>query len=77
MAKRAVWTISISTGNPDAVTVTEALVEVPRGERSALLLRWAAAFLTAPALVIPPPPVIEESDLGLSEDDIDAALDDW
>lgn len=70
---RAIWPISISPTNPDAVVVAQALKDTPKGERSALLLKWAAAYLQGKAndrpAVLPA--------FGMSEEEISSLLDDF
>lgn len=71
--KRTVMPISLSESNPDAVTIAQALKAVPKGQRSTMLLHWAAAFLngqTNDQLVL-----IEGLDM--TEDEVDALLDDF
>lgn len=45
--ERQVISLSLAPGNPDAVRVLEALdaEQVPRRQRSAVLLAWLAAYL--------------------------------
>jgi hypothetical protein len=71
--KRTVMPISLSPANPDAVVVAQALRAIPSGQRSATLLRWAAAFVQGehneqPALI---------DGLDITEDELDALLDDF
>lgn len=71
--RRTVLPISLSPANPDALTVAAALKELPRGQRSASLLAWAAAYLrgevsSAPALI---------PELGMSEEELDQLLDEF
>lgn len=69
---RIVWPISVSERNPDALIVARALQGTPKGDRSALLLRWAAAYLQGEAndqLVIP--------ELGMTDDEVSDLLDDF
>ena len=70
--KRRPLTISLSAANPDAVLVLQALQATPHGQWSAELLRWAAGFLSGRAVE---QPIV--TDMGLSEDDLDALLDDF
>jgi hypothetical protein len=69
--KRTVMTISLSPLNVDAVLIVEALKDVPPGERSATLVRWAAAYLTR-RHEEPPEQV---NALGLTEAEIDELFD--
>ena len=71
--KRRVMSISLSPANPDAQLVLQALKEVSANQRSAELLRWAAAYLSGQTNDQPAP--IPE--LGMSEDELDALLDDF
>jgi len=74
--KRGKLTISLSPRNPDAITVGEALKEIPARQRSAELLRWAAAYLAGEQRALTQPDV----STGFSEEeiaDIDAALDNF
>lgn len=73
MMKRAIWTVSVSLANPDAVVVTQALMGTPKGERSALLLKWAAAYLQGRALETPA--IIDG--LGMTDEELDGFLDDF
>ena len=68
---RAIWPISVSLTNPDAQVVVQALKGAPKGERSGLLLRWAAAYLQGKANE--QPAIIPE--LGLSDEDLSDLLD--
>lgn len=68
---RTVWPISVSPLNPDAIIVAQALKEAPKGERSALLLRWAAAYLQG--RVDDQPIVIPE--FGMTDDELSDLLD--
>lgn len=71
--KRGVMTISLSPRNADAVVVAEALKDIPARERSAKLLRWAAAYLAGEEREN-----AQKADaIGLTEDEIDTLLDDW
>ena len=70
--RRQPLTISLSPANPDAVLVLQALQVVERRQRSAELLRWAAGFLSGRAVEVP---II--TDMGLSEEEFDALLDDF
>lgn len=68
---RAIWSVSVSPRNPDARVVAQALAGVAPRERSALLLRWAAAYLQGKAndeIAIVP-------EFGMSEEDISSLLD--
>lgn len=47
--RRTVMKLSMSPSNPDAVLVIEALQEIPKGQQSTVLLRWAAAYLRGEA----------------------------
>lgn len=47
--RRTVMKLSMSPGNPDAVLVAQALQEIPKGQQSAVLLSWAAAYLRGEA----------------------------
>lgn len=70
---RAIWSVSISPRNPDAVIVAQALQGAPARERSALLLKWAAAYLQGKANDAPAiPPAF-----GMSDDEISSLLDDF
>lgn len=69
---RAVWPISVSSRNPDAVVVAQALQGAAKGDRSALLLRWAAAYLQGKAN---DQPVIPE--LGMTDEELSELLDDF
>lgn len=40
--KRKPITISLSYSNQDAITVMRSLLDIPQGQRSVALLRWAA-----------------------------------
>lgn len=70
--KRIVRSFSFSSLNPDTAVVLHALKDVPRGERSAKILRWAAAYILK-----------EENTseisigIGMTEEEIDALLDDF
>lgn len=70
---RVVWPISVSERNPDALVVAQALQGTPKGDRSALLLRWAAAYLQGKAN--DQPPVIPE--LGMTDEELSELLDDF
>lgn len=70
---RVVWPISVSPLNPDAAVVAQALKDVPAGRRSAALLRWAAAYLSG--RVNEQPAITPE--FGISEDELNALLDDF
>ncbi len=72
--KRAILSLSLSPTNPDAAVVAEALTQVPARERSAALLRWAAAYLQGRALE---QPSVVMAELGMSESDLDALLDEF
>lgn len=65
-------TISLSPANPDACLVAQALQDIEPGHRSAELLRWAAGFLSGRAAE---QPIVAA--MGLSEDELDALLDDF
>ncbi len=71
--RRAILTVSLSPANPDALVVAEALRRVPDGGRSAALLGWAAAYLQGRALDTP----AIGAELGMSEAEFDAALDEF
>lgn len=71
--QRAIVTLSLSPANPDAVVIATALKSLGKGERSAAILRWAAAYLQGRALEAPA--VIPE--LGMSEEELDQLLDDF
>ena len=71
--ERIIWSVSISPRNPDAVTVAQALKDVLPRERSALLLRWAAAHLQGKAN--DQPAILPE--FGMSDEEISGLLDDW
>lgn len=71
--QRTILPISLAPGNPDALVVAAALREVPHGQRSAAILGWAAAYLQGRARE--QPDVIPE--LGMSEAELDALLDDF
>ena len=71
--KRGIMSVSLSAANPDAQIVLAALKGVAKNQRSAELLRWAAAYLsgqtnTQPALL---------PELGMTEDELDALFDDF
>lgn len=70
---RIVMPISMSPLNPDAQIVAQALKDVPPGGRSAAILRWAAAYLNGQTNS--QPVVIPE--IGMTEDEFDALLDDF
>jgi len=70
---RQIWSISISPRNPDAMLVAQALKDAPKSERSALLLKWAAAYLQGKAS---DQPTILPA-FGMSDDDISSLLDDF
>lgn len=70
--RRTILPISLSPANPDALLVVQALTEVGPRERSAAILRWAAAYLSGQARDLPGP---TEAAIGLSEDELDALLD--
>ena len=70
---RKIWPISISPRNPDAVVVAQALQSTPRGDRSALLLKWAAAYLQGKANDRP----AAISELGMTDDELSELLDDF
>jgi hypothetical protein len=70
---RAIWPISISPTNPDAQVVAQALKDAPKGERSALILRWAAAYLQGRAKEQP----IAMNELGMSDAELSELLDDF
>lgn len=70
---RDIWPISVSPSNPDAQVVAQALKDAPKGERSSLLLRWAAAYLQGKAKE--QPAIVPE--LGISDEDLDDRLDDF
>jgi|GEM_PF-2706360 len=72
-SRRAPLTLSLSPANPDALVVAAALKGVPAGQRSASLLRWAAAYLQGGVLDAP----AVASALGMSEAELDALLDDF
>lgn len=71
--RRVKMTISLSPRNADAVAVASALKDIPDRQRSAELLRWAAAYLAGdqrwPNAVV--------SGIGLTDDEIDSLLDDF
>jgi hypothetical protein len=69
---RAVWPISVSERNPDALVVAQALQGTPKGDRSALLLRWAAAYLQGKANERPAIPELE-----MTDEEVSALLDDF
>lgn len=71
--KRTVMPLSLSPANPDAVVVLQALRDVPVGQRSQMLLRWAAAFVSGQTNDTPT--VIEGLDM--TEDEFDQLLDDF
>lgn len=65
-------TISLSPKNPDAVAVMDAIRDIPTRQRSAEMLRWAAAYLSGKQREL-----LAEHIPGLDDDEIDAALDDF
>ena len=71
--RRTVIPLSLSPANPNAVLVLRALAQVPKGERSARLLEWAAGYLSGRAndesALIP--------EIGMSEEELDQLLDDF
>lgn len=71
--RRVILPISLSPANPDAQIVAAALRDVPRRGRSAALLSWAAAYLQGQTLEQP----VVETGIGLSEEELDALLDDF
>lgn len=73
--QRTVLSLSLSPANPDAVTVATALKErnIEKGKRTAAILTWAAAYLQGKGAEEP----IAVNPLGLSEEEIDALLDDF
>lgn len=71
--QRKIWPISISPRNPDAVVVVQALKGALKGERSLLLLRWAAAYLQGKANQQP----ASIPELGMTEDELDDLLNDF
>lgn len=77
--KRTVVSMSVSEQNPDAEIVRAALEArgIPLTRGGGRILAWAAAFLTAPLLVAVQTTVPDGQDFGLSEDEIDALLDDF
>lgn len=70
--KRGRMTISLSPKNEDAALVARALEQAPERQRSALLLRWAAAHLSGETAAPAQP-----REWNPNEADIDAAIDDW
>jgi hypothetical protein len=71
--QRTVLPLSLSPANPDAVIVATALKDVAKGQRSAAVLQWAAAYLQGKARE--GPAIIAE--LGISEEELDQLLDDF
>lgn len=71
--RRVIVPLSLSPANPDALVVAAALADVPPRGRSAAILSWAAAYLQGRALEAP----AIEADLGMSEEELDAALDNF
>lgn len=71
--KRTIMPISLSPANPDAAVVAQALRAIPKGQRSAALLRWAAAFVTG----TPNDQPVPIAGLDITEDELDALLDDF
>ncbi len=69
--RRTILPISLSPANPDAAVVAEALKDVPSRGRSAAILSWAAAYLQGRALETP----AICAELGMTEEEFDAALD--
>lgn len=70
--KRGRVTISLSQKNPDAIVVIEAIRDIPARQRSAILLRWAAAYLDGRQREVN----VERSFI-FDDGELDAALDDW
>lgn len=71
--RRTVLPVSLSPANPDAVLVAAALRDVGKGQRSVTLLAWAAAYLrgeVSQGLAI-------SAELGMTEAELDALLDDF
>lgn len=73
VGRRAVLPISLSPANPDAVAVAAALRDLPKGQRSASLLAWAAAYLRGEAAQT----AVTVADLGMSEAELDQLLDEF
>lgn len=71
--KRKRITISLSTKKEDSATVLLALKDVKRWKRSEELVRWAAAYLNGEALV----KTKAVPELGMTEEELDAAMDNW
>lgn len=71
--QRTIFALSLSPANPDAVVVATALKSVGKGERSAAIVRWAAAYLQGKALETAP--IVAE--LGMSEAEFDELIDDF
>jgi hypothetical protein len=65
-------TISLSPRNPDAVAVMGAIRDIPARQRSAELLKWAAAYLAGEQRE-----ALAGNTPDFDEDAVDAALDDW
>lgn len=66
--RRTVMKLSMSPGNPDAVLVTQALQEIPKGQQSAVLLSWAAAYLRGEARLAEKTPEEDPIDVEALED---------
>jgi len=71
--KRGRATVSFSPLNPDAVIVAQAFREIPAGQRSAALMRWAAAWLRGEANSQP----VESAELTMTDEEFDALLDNF
>jgi hypothetical protein len=73
-SRRVVISLSLSASNPDAQLVAEKLAAagVPLTRGSAQILAWAAAYLSGATAVL-----VQASEPGISEDELDALLDDF
>lgn len=69
--KRKILSVSLSYQNPDAIIVARRLSEIPEGQRSAALLKWAAAFLNGMVIIAGQDPTAEV----ISDDEFDKLLD--
>jgi hypothetical protein len=70
--KRGRITISLSQKNPHAIAIMEAIKDIPARQRSVVMLRWAASYLSGKQREVN---AISVSDF--DDEELDAALDDW
>jgi hypothetical protein len=71
LMKRKPITISLSYSNQDAITVMRSLLDIPQGQRSAALLRWAALGIKGKFI----DGEIDSDENALSEQEFDDMLD--